>query len=78
MHWWNTNAEWHWLMMLGMAVFWVVIIIAIIVGIRYLMGASQRSGPSAPHSPEETLKQRYARGEIDKPEYEDRLKDLRK
>lgn len=35
-------------------------------------------GPTSSGSPEEILKQRYARGEVDREEYERRLTDLRK
>jgi putative membrane protein len=75
-----------------MALFWGLIVIALIAGIRWLIRAGDRSGsaPSAtpaspmasappaprPDDPLEILRQRYARGEIDDDEYERRRKTL--
>jgi uncharacterized membrane protein len=39
--------------------------------------SASRTGNGASESPQEILKRRYARGEIDKDEYEKRLQDLR-
>jgi putative membrane protein len=66
---------WMWLM----PIFWVVllglIIWAIVAAVRSYEG-SKRSDSSKPDSALETLKQRYARGEISKEEYEEKRKDL--
>jgi putative membrane protein len=65
---------WH---MTGMWFFWILLIVAFVLLIRWLV-VSPRN-PEAPHeSAEEILKKRYARGDIDKEEFERRLNDLRR
>lgn len=65
---------WH---LAGMFIFWIVLVLVIILLVRWL-GVPGR-GPSGPHeSAEEILKKRYARGEIDKEEFDRRLSDLRR
>ncbi|MDZ7768147.1 MAG: SHOCT domain-containing protein [Woeseiaceae bacterium] len=59
--------------MAGMWLWWAVAI-AIVVGIVW---AVRRSAGNTGTSAEELLKRRYAQGEIDKDEYEKRLRDLR-
>jgi len=49
------------------------VIAAIILGIRWLLGQSKRSQPD---SALEILRQRYARGEINNEEFEQKKKDL--
>lgn len=62
--------------MAGMWLWWVIGI-AIVVGIVWaILRSSPRSGGNAGTSAEELLKRRYAQGEIDKDEYEKRLRDL--
>lgn len=62
---------------IGMLLFWGVIIAAIVVLIRGFAGTS---GGNAPRLPEKTaldiLRERYARGEIDKAEFEEMRRDL--
>jgi len=71
------------MLMGGMGLWWLIIL-ALIVGAIWTVGhaAGRRggSGSAGPRgeSPETILKQRYARGEIDREEYERRLSDLRK
>ena len=65
---------WHILMM----AFWVAIIIGIILFIRWLV-VSSRTGALKGHSENsalEILRTRYAKGEIDKEEFEEKKKDL--
>ena len=80
--------EWHWgahpmmfmwgagglVMMLMMLVFWGVIIAGLVVGLRWLMGQHRAGGRDEAM---EILRQRYARGEIDKQEFDARARDLR-
>jgi len=56
-----------------MILFWALIIVAVVVGIRWLIGQGKESRPD---SALEILRQRYARGEINKEEFEARKKDL--
>ena len=79
--------EWHWsthpmmfmwgagglLMMLMMLVFWAVLIAAFIFGVRWLSGQGR---PPVRDEAFEILRQRYARGEIDKQEFDARKRDL--
>ncbi|MBB5916716.1 putative membrane protein [Nocardia transvalensis] len=61
------------LMVTNMIIFWVVVITAIVVLVRYLGAASpHRDGPG----PRRVLASRYARGEIDEDEYRRRLRTL--
>ena len=64
---------WGFGMMIMMILFWALIIVAIVVGIRWLVGQGKESRPD---SGLEILRQRYARGEINKDEFEARKRDL--
>jgi putative membrane protein len=57
-----------------MLAFWIAVIVGIVLLIRWL-ATSTRGGGSA-ESALEILKRRYARGEIDKKEFEQKKKDL--
>lgn len=58
---------------LSMLVFWVLLILGVVALIRHLSG----SGSSKENkTPLDILKRRYARGEIDKNEFEEKKKDL--
>jgi putative membrane protein len=61
-----------------MIFFWVLIIVLIIFLIRWLIYSSHHKiqPPSGENSALEILKKRYARGEIDKEEFETKKKDL--
>lgn len=63
--------------MVWMFVFWVAIIVAVAFALRYGLGG-RREHPVAGDSPEDILKKRYARGEIDRDEYQSRLADVRR
>lgn len=59
--------------LLPMLVFWGAIIVIVILAARWLLGR----GDSAPtRTPLDILKERYARGEIGKDEFEQRKRDL--
>jgi len=60
-------------MMVMMLLFWGVVIVGIVLGIRWLTGQgreSQRDGAM------DVLRQRYARGEINREEFESKKRDL--
>lgn len=61
-----------------MILWWGLIIVGIVALIRWLMTQSHGSNQPRNHEkpPLEILKERYARGEIDKKEFEEKKKDL--
>jgi putative membrane protein len=68
-------------MAIGMVLFWVLIIVAIVALIRFSTAATQAGAIPRPppyiESPEQLLAARFARGEIDEAEYQQRLTFLR-
>jgi putative membrane protein len=60
-------------MMLAMLVFWAVMIVGVVLGIRWLVtqGKEPRGDTAL-----EILRQRYARGDITKEEFEAKKRDL--
>ncbi len=72
---WNNMMGWGgfgmgWIFMIG---FWLFIVLGVVALVRYLGGIKQNE---AGKTPLEILKERYAKGEIDKKEYEEMKKDL--
>lgn len=70
---WGVGAAWGVGMLVGMLVFWGLVLVGLVLGIRWLIAAGRRSRPDAAL---EILRQRYARGEIDREEFEARKRDL--
>ena len=71
--WWGMGMGW-----LFMLVFWGLVIAALVVLVRFLSG---RQGDGAAGGPREKtareiVQARYARGEIDRNEYEQKMRDL--
>ena len=60
-------------MMLMMLVFWGLVIAGLVLGVRWLAGQGHQVRRDEAF---EILRQRYARGEIDKQEFEARKRDL--
>jgi putative membrane protein len=77
--WWGDHPMgWMWggygiVMMLMMLLFWGAVIAAIVVGIRWLAGQGR---PVRRDAALDILRERYARGEINREEYEQRKRDL--
>ena len=76
--------QWHWEMhpmwwgwgigmMAMMFLFWALVIVGLIVGIRWLLGQGKATRSD---SALEIIRQRYARGEINKEEFDLKKKDL--
>ncbi|MCR4275392.1 MAG: SHOCT domain-containing protein [Candidatus Wolfebacteria bacterium] len=64
-----------------MVLWWVIVIAVIVWVIRAIFGRGRRNYWQEWHGekgPLEILKERYAKGEIDKSEYEEKKKDLEK
>ena len=66
---------WGWFMPIFMIIFWGLVIWGIVALVRGLSG-SRGPDSSTADSALEVLKRRYARGEINKEEYEEKKRDL--
>ena len=64
-----------WFMSVMMGVFWIAVIICIVFIVRRLM-ASERSQGETGDSALRILRERYARGEIDKEEFDEKKRHL--
>jgi|SRR5690242_16406288 putative membrane protein len=71
---WGVWGVWGIGMMLMMLVFWGAVIVGTVLGIRWLV--SQGKEPRQTDSALDILRQRYARGDINKEEFEARKRDL--
>jgi putative membrane protein len=65
--WWGMG----WIFMI---IFWGLVVVGVIFLIRYLIGTTKTS--RSEESALDILKRRYARGEIDREEFEQKKKDL--
>lgn len=64
-----------------MLIFWALVITALVLFIRYMVRQARmhrdgHHGPERENAAIETLRMRYAKGEIGKEEFEERRKDL--
>lgn len=71
---------WSWgsmgLGMVGISLFWLLLIVAIVLLAKWLLGQSSTPGRTPEKTALDILKERYARGDIDKAEYDQRKHDL--
>ena len=73
--WGEGDGEWWWVARLVVTVVWIALVV---VALRWLVFGRGRWGrPSAMERARGVLAERYARGEIDAQEYEERSKRLR-
>lgn len=70
--WMMGSYGWGWFMPVVMIIFWGLVIWGIVALVRYVVSSSNKHKDSAM----EILKIRYAHGEINKAEYEEKKKDL--
>jgi putative membrane protein len=73
------GSGWGWIMMIGMILFWVLIIGAMVwlAIVMFRRPGGIAGGPGAGNeTPLEILKKRFARGEISRDEYERMKRDL--
>ena len=70
---WGLSGLWHLGIMLLILAFWGVVISGVVLAIRWLgsQGKRPQSDPAL-----EILRQRYARGDISKDEFEEKKRDL--
>lgn len=71
---WGMWGAWGLGMMFMMLVFWALVIIGLVLGIRWLVSQGRDSRPR--DSAVDILRERYARGEINKEEFLARKQDL--
>ncbi len=75
MHDWGMM-NWGWGGMIFQLLFWLILIGVIIWGVKSISERNRKSTRSSEESALNILKKRYARGEIDKKEFEQKKKDL--
>lgn len=79
---WQHGWDWGWGHMifgsLMMILVWGGIIVVVVLAVRWLGAGSSHSAapPASPKTPLDILKERFARGEIDKEEFEERRRTL--
>jgi putative membrane protein len=61
-----------------MVLWWLVAIVVLVLVVRLVAGSLGGPSSRADESPEQILKRRYAKGEIEREEYQRRLEDLRR
>ena len=69
-HMWGGTMAFGWLFMI---LFWILVILAIVALAKWIFDEAHKPKGKPPL---EILKERYARGEIDKKEFEEKKKDL--
>lgn len=74
MHW--NHEMMGWAGSFGMIFFWIILIVVVIILVRMFMIKTNGS-PDHKETPLEILKRRYANGEINKEEYDEKRKDLK-
>ncbi len=75
---WGYYGGWgSWLGPLFMLIFTVLVVIGLVLLIRYLVGQGRPAGGGGGRQPMDILKERYARGEITREQYERMRDDLK-
>ncbi len=78
--WWHVGNGYGWggmaLGMVNMLLFWVLLVAAVMILVRYLSGKDIPSEHREGKTALEILKDRYARGEIEREEFEQKKRDL--
>ncbi len=67
---------WWWFGLLHMLLYWGVFILVIALLVRWLFGSSPGANWARSDRALDILKERYARGEIDKNEFEQKRRDI--
>ena len=62
--------------MIGMSLFWILLIVAIVMLVKSMQGSCASSGQRQEKTALDIFKERYARGEIEREEFEQKKRDL--
>ncbi len=73
---WGLWGVWGLVMMLVMLVFWGLVIAGLVLGLRWLLSFTRDGRRDHPDAALDILRQRYARGEISREEFEAKKRDL--
>lgn len=73
---WGIWGVWGLVMMLVMLVFWGLVIAGLVVGLRWLLSLTGDGRRDRSDAALDILRQRYARGEISREEFEAKKRDL--
>jgi putative membrane protein len=76
MHWGGYGWDGGWFGWVGMVFWWLLVVFLVVSAIRWLSSRGDSSTTSRARSALDILKERYARGEIEKKEYEEKRKAL--
>lgn len=74
---WGDGYGWMSVGWIFMALFWILVILGAVAVLRWFDAGSRRSTEMQRKTPLEILQERYARGEIEKDEYEQKRRDLK-
>jgi len=69
----HMNGDWWWVMAIG----WLIFVAAVVVTAFVLIRSLPHGNTAGPHSADQILDDRFARGEIDEQEYRQRRAALR-
>ena len=72
------DGGWGWMGfgVIGMSLFWILVIVVVVVLAKSVWGPGASSDRGQPKTALDILKECYARGEIDKEEFETKKRDL--
>ena len=77
--WGGYGYDWGWGMgfgMISMVLFWVLVIVGIVILVRWIAAGSSGARQAPAKTALDILKERYARGEIGREEFEQKKRDI--